>query len=94
VSGRLSNQFARILRDAGLRKKEESAGKGRETKRARNALSFHSFRHTATSWMKAAGIPASVVMDFIGHDDVAMSRLYTHTGEDALRVAADSMPNL
>jgi integrase len=94
VSGRLSNQFARILRDAGLRKKEEPTGKGRETKRAKNALSFHSFRHTATSWMKAAGIPASVVMDFIGHDDVAMSRLYTHTGEDALRVAADSMPNL
>jgi site-specific recombinase XerD len=44
--------------------------------------------------MKAAGIPASVVMDFIGHDDVAMSRLYTHTGEDAMRMAADSMPNL
>ena len=93
-ASQLSHKFARILRDAGLRKKEEPTGKGRETKRNRHALSFHSFRHTATSWMKAAGIPASVVMDFIGHDDVAMSRLYTHTGEDAMRVAADSMPNL
>jgi integrase len=93
-ASQLSNQFSRILYNAGLREKEVPTGKGRETKRNRHALSFHSFRHTATSWMKAAGIPASVVMDFIGHDDVAMSRLYTHTGEDAMRVAADSMPNL
>lgn len=98
VSGRLSNEFAVILSHAGLRKPEtvtrESTGKGREVPRARHALSFHSLRHTATSWMKAANIPASVVMDFIGHDDAAMSRIYTHTGDDALRVAAESLPSL
>ena len=62
--------------------------------RAKHALTFHSLRHTATSWMKAAGIPASVVMDFIGHDDAAMSQLYTHTGDEALRKAAESLPRL
>jgi integrase len=98
MASRLSQQFAVILWNAGLRKgtmpDRKSTGVERDSKRAHNALSFHSLRHTATSWMKAAGIPASVVMDFIGHDSTAMSQIYTHTGEDAMRVAADSMPNL
>lgn len=99
LSGRLSNEFSEILVKAGIRPAEavarrKSTGKGRDAKRARHALTFHSLRHTATSWMKAAGIPASVVMDFIGHDDAAMSQLYTHTGDEALRKAADSLPRL
>jgi hypothetical protein len=35
--------------------------------------------------MKEAGIPASVVQDFIGHDDKTMSRRYTHTGTEQKR---------
>ena len=72
----------------------KGTGKGRDNKRKSNALSFHSLQHTATSWMKEAGIPQSVVQEFIGHDDVTMSRLYTHTGDDAMRKAAASLPKL
>lgn len=94
-TGRLSNEFAALLTAAGLRAAvEKNQGKGRAAVRVKNELSFHSLRHTATSLMKDAGIPASVVQDFVGHDDAAMSKHYTHTGSDALRRAADSLPSL
>jgi site-specific recombinase XerD len=44
--------------------------------------------------MKMAGVPASVVMDFIGHDDAAMSQHYTHVGDSEMRKAADSLPRI
>jgi len=66
------------------------AGLKKETTR----VSFHSLRHTATSLLKAAGIPASVVMDLIGHDDAAMSQHYTHTGDTERRRAVDALPSL
>ena len=98
-SSRLSNEFSVIMMNAGVRKAEnvcprEGTGKGRDVKRKTQPLSFHSLRHTATSWMKEAGIPQSVVQEFIGHDDATMSRLYTHTGDDAMRKAAASLPKL
>lgn len=95
-AGKLSNEFAELMVQAGIRKsdwkvagREETAGTKR---RKKHRLSFHSLRHTATSWMKEAGVPVSVVMDFVGHDDAAMSQLYTHSGEAAMRRAAESMP--
>jgi integrase len=100
--GPLSHQFANLLAQAGLRApvshkaKRRSTGEagGRDRRRDESPLSFHSLRHTATSLMKAANVPASVVMDFIGHDDKVMSRHYTHTGDAALRQAADALPDL
>ncbi|MFN0128008.1 MAG: tyrosine-type recombinase/integrase [Verrucomicrobiales bacterium] len=105
-TARLSNQFADLLVQSGLRaaatnETEDEAKtedvpaekRGQRVRRAQNELSFHCIRHTATSLMKEAGIPASVVQDFIGHDDAAMSRLYTHTGEESLRKAAGALPS-
>ena len=67
---------------------------GTDRKKEVARVSFHSLRHTATSLLKAAGIPASVVMDLIGHDDKAMSQHYTHTGDSERRRAVDSLPVL
>jgi integrase len=60
-SGTLSNQFADLLAQAGLRDKapHTSKGKGRDRKRSSNGLSFHALRHTAVSLLKDAGIPGS-----------------------------------
>jgi integrase len=92
----LSNQFADLLVQAGLRKKldHQSRGIGRDAKRAGSSLSFHSLRHTAVSLLKDAGIPQAVVQELIGHDSEAMSQLYTHVGVEALRKAAASLPEL
>ena len=87
----LGAEFAQILIDAGLRNTEiKQPGRLRR----QFTYSFHSLRHTATTWLKDSGVPVSVVMDFIGHSSETMSRLYTHTGDEALKKAADSMPSL
>jgi integrase len=90
-SNPLSKEFAKLLEGAGLR-----TGNGREEgyARSKNALSFHSLRHTATSLLKAAGVPQSVVMAYIGHDSADVSHGYTHTGKEALLKAAEALPTL
>jgi integrase len=90
-SGPVSNQFATLLRKAGLRQdKVKSEG----SRRVAHDLSFHCLRHTAVTMLKAAGIPQSVVMELIGHDSEQMSQHYTHTGEAALLAAVNSLPQL
>jgi integrase len=90
-SGPVSNQFATLLRQAGLRVKKEKSG---GSMRVAHDLSFHCFRHTAVTFLKAAGIPASVVMELVGHDTVQMSEHYSHVGEEALLAAVNSLPQL
>jgi integrase len=98
-SGHLSNQFADLLAEAGLREKKSHRknvdgmnGRGRGS--STGGLSFHHLRHTAVTLMKEAGIPAAVVMELVGHDSEAMSRHYTHVGAEALRKAAESLPDV
>jgi integrase len=94
----LSVQFADILAAAGLREKKThkktADGPGRSGRKLRNPITFHSFRHTATSLMKNAGIPAAVVQDYIGHDSAEMSKLYTSIDMDAKRRAASALPSI
>jgi integrase len=94
----LSNQFHDILARCGLVRRRAHTkakdGAGRSGRRAPSELSFHSLRHTATSLLKNAGIPQSVVMDLIGHESKAVSQVYTHVGESELRRAVSSMPSL
>ena len=96
--GGLSNQFSKLMAAAGLvekrshQKKEE--GKGRAARREVSELSFHSLRHTATSLMKNAGISPAIVQEFVGHDSKVVSQNYTHIETEALRKAADALPDL
>ena len=96
--GTLSNQFSAILVKAGFRDasslKKQGTGKGRQAKRELNELSFHSLRHTAVTLLKEAGSPAAVVMELIGHDSEQMSEHYTHVGSEALKQAAESLPDV
>jgi len=97
-TGHLSNQFADLLAEAGLREKKAHRRNpdtqiGRGGNRT-GVLSFHCLRHTAVTMMKEAGIPAAVVMELIGHDSEQMSNVYTHVGAEAMQEAADSLPDL
>jgi len=96
-SGHLSNQFADLLSQAGLREKQahrKTHGAGRGVGSARGGLSFHCLRHTAVSFLKEAGIPAAVVMEYVGHDSEQMSQHYTHVGAEAMNKAAAAFPDL
>ena len=97
-SSPMSQQFYELLVTAGIApprlSKDKSSGKGRSGSRERSKVSFHSLRHTATSLLKNAGVPESVVMDIIGHDSKAVSRHYTHVGDDNKRRAIDALPDI
>jgi integrase len=95
-SANLSNQFADLLAQAGLRPKQprKKTADGRDARRAPNALSFHSLRHTATSLMHEAGVPAAVVQAMIGHDSEAMHQHYIGVGQEAMKAAANALPEL
>jgi integrase len=90
----LSNHFAGLLADAGLREVSAGAGKGRNGRRTKNELSFHSLRHTAVTLLKDAGIPEAVVMEMVEHDSAQMSGIYPHVGQEALEKAAAALPEL
>jgi integrase len=92
----LSNQFAEILARAGRREHQshQSRGIGRDGKRAASALSFHSLRHTTVSMLRDAGVAQSVAMGFAGHSSPEINNAYTHTGIEALRRAADALPDV
>lgn len=98
-TGHLSNHFADLLAQAGLRKKKahrktSKAGVGRGVGSGTGGLSFHCIRHTAVSLMKDAGIPEAAVMELVGHDSEQMSAHYTHVGREALEKAAAAIPAL
>jgi len=95
-TGNLSNQFADLLSQVGLRKKvsHRSKDKGRSSRRDRTGLSFHSLRHTATSLLHEAGIPVSVAQELIGHDSAEIHKGYVTVGDKALKKAAKAFPTL
>jgi integrase len=96
-SGHLSNQFADLLAQAGLRSKaphRKTHGRGRGARGEHGGnLSFHCLRHTAVTLLKEAGVPDAAIMALVGHDSVAMSQHYTHIGRDALERAANALPD-
>jgi integrase len=94
--GTLSNAFADLLAQAGLReaRTSESTGRGRSNRRKGMDLSFHSLRHSTVSLLKDAGIPDAVVMAVVGHQSAAMSHHYTHVGKEALSRATGSLPEI
>ncbi len=96
--GHLSNQFADLLADAGLRVKtphRKTSDKGRGIRPDREQyLSFHSIRHTSVTLLKEAGIPDAAIMALVGHDSVAMSQHYTHVGRESLEKAANALPDI
>jgi integrase len=95
-SAALSNQFADLLADAGLRKRvnHKAHKRGRNASRDSNPVSFHSLRRTCTTLLHEARIPEAVVMAMIGHDSAEVHKLYISVGEEALAKAAASLPEL
>jgi len=58
------------------------------------SLTFHSLRHTATSWLANEGVPDDVRMKLVGHSDKAVHAKYSHHDERALREAIGKLPKL
>ncbi len=98
ASGRtmtLSNQFREIMVAAGLAEKRDHSkrAKGRDTARKMSPLSFHCLRYTATTMLKAAGVPEAIARDIIGHESAAISRNYTVIDEATKAEALKKLPD-
>lgn len=53
---------------------------------------FHSFRHSFVSFCSQKGVPPAVVQAIVGHGSPAMTRHYTHIGEESIRSAIKALP--
>ena len=92
----VSRWFGELLAQAGLRTVSDHRGRGiaRSSRRKRQELSFHSLRHSATTILHEAGVPASVAQAMIGHDSEAVHDNYVSVGSEAIRRAAATLPEI
>lgn len=55
-------------------------------------LRIHDLRHTAASWMLAAGIPVHVVAEMLGHESTKTTYdTYSHVMPEGRRAVASAM---
>jgi integrase len=95
-SGVLSQHFADLLAQAGLRQHQPHRARsgGRDRRRTVGALSFHSLRRTATTWLHEAGVADAVAQALIGHASKAVHDRYVSVGRDALKAAVGTFPQV
>jgi integrase len=99
-TGTISTKFYdEILAPAGLVEARPKAvakvgGKGRDAKRQSSELSFHSLRHTFTTWLKSAGASNALAQMIVGHDSEVVSRGYTHLDADDTQAAISKLPDV
>lgn len=93
----LSQEFYNVMVAAGLVKEradKQSTGKGRDARREKSKISFHSLRYNTTSALKSAGVNDSVAMDIVGHETTAVSHSYTKISDEAKRAAINKLPDI
>jgi len=99
-TGTISTKFYdEILAPSGVVKTRPKAeakvgGKGRDAKRQSSELSFHSLRHTFTTWLKSAGASNALAQMIVGHDSEVVSRGYTHLDADDTQAAISKLPDV
>jgi integrase len=92
----LSKQFSDLMDLAGIEKAVLRVRRGPKS-RSVHSLSFHSFRHTFTSALFNAGVPADVRSKLTGHGagkNVSSHMRYSHAQLETLRAAISVLPNL
>jgi len=57
-------------------------------------VGFHSLRHTFVSLCRQAGAPLAIVEAIVGHSNPAMTRHYTHIGNEAAGAAIKLLPEI
>lgn len=93
----MSRRFLELMADAGIAQPQQDAPEpskrnGRQGRRQRPQLSFHSFRHTLASILHNAGVTPEVRQKITGHASAAVHQIYTHTDVDTLRGAILMLP--
>lgn len=78
-STKLSIEFGKLLEEHGLRKSKKERVEAGETRRAgvmQAALSFHSLRGNAVTFLLDGGVPPEMVRLIVGHDSPEIERIH------------------
>lgn len=57
-------------------------------------IRFHDLRHTAATYLTAAGVPEQVVRQILGHKSATMTKRYAHAAPSAMTEAAEKLAGL
>lgn len=88
--------YNEVLLKAGLvaSRTHKAKKSGRNFRRQASPVSFHCLRHTFVSLLKISGGSQAVAKELAGHSSDAVSDLYTHIPESALREALEKLPEV
>jgi len=87
----LCHHIARIFNRAKITRMTDDIKPGRMNRSV--SAGFHSLRHSFVSLCRTGNVPEAVVMSIVGHGSPAMTRHYTHIGDDAARLALAALPD-
>lgn len=88
----LSSVFIGTMKDAGVERGKSVKGTGRG--RARHERSFHSTRHTVSTWLADAGVTEDLRMLITDHDSREVASKYTHHSVKSLHAAIAKLPDV
>lgn len=89
----LSNTFAGLLEEAGIKRQLVRKSKG-ESGRKVFDLGFHSLRHFFNSSMANHGVSQEIRQQFTGHSSADMNDIYTHLDPETLRRSIEALPSI
>ncbi len=78
----------KVFSSCGFQTSIEVEGRKKKTPQ----IGFHSLRHSFVSFCANKGVPLAVVQSIVGHSSPAITRHYTHLGDDSLRQAITALP--
>ena len=88
----ISRRIREHFENCGIQTVEESGSTHR-----RNAIvrvGFHSLRHSFVSLCAGKGVPEVALMELVGHGSPAMTRLYSHAGNEQKAKAVAALPKI
>jgi integrase len=86
----LSKRFTKLMGEAGVSRGQVTFNGNKKL----HERSFHSFRHTITSWLGNAGVSPEFRKSITGHTSDDTHKLYTHIDQKLLADAMNSIPTL
>jgi integrase len=94
VSGKagLSSQFVAIMNAGKIDRRNVRVGT--KERRAQNARSFHSLRHSLTSTLANADVSEEIRRRIVGHESAEVHAGYTHHERETLARAVEKMPSV
>ncbi len=82
-SASLAKGFGKLLDAAGV----TSVVHTRENGRMARTLTFHSLRHTLSTWLMETNAPDVLARQITGHEDKDSAEIYRHVHEPSIRIA-------